>query len=119
MGQYFALENIEGEVDANEQPRIKHYRGRREPAACNPCGRKGQERHHEEMDEVNPYQSQRRTTYEPHQVIVVYPNDGNEQVAYGVTDGRWPQRPERRESRLIRRFQLQYHDGHDYREERV
>jgi hypothetical protein len=35
---------------------VKPYRGGREPGAGNPCGRKGQERHHEEMDEVDPYQ---------------------------------------------------------------
>jgi hypothetical protein len=49
-GQHLALKNVVGNVDAHEQPRVKHYRGRREPGARNPCGRKEQERHREEVD---------------------------------------------------------------------
>ena len=63
------------------------------------------------MDEVDPYQSQRRRTYEPHKVMVVYPNNGDEQVAHRIADGRGPQRPESRECWLIWCPQLQYHDG--------
>jgi hypothetical protein len=91
----------------------------RELGARNPCGCKGQERNHEEMDEVNPYQSQRRRTYEPHEVMVVDPNNGDEQVTHHIADGRGPQRPEIRECRLLRCLELQYHDGHDHREDRV
>jgi hypothetical protein len=36
------------------------------------------------MDKVDPYQSQRRRTYEPHEVMVVYPNNGDEQVAHRI-----------------------------------
>jgi hypothetical protein len=50
---------------------------------------------------------------------MVDPNNGDEQVAYRIADGRVPQRPESREYRLVRRLELQYHDGHDYREHRV
>jgi len=118
-GQYSVFEDVVGNIDAHEQPCVKHYRGRREPGTRNPCGRKGQERHHEEMDEVDPYQSQRRRTYEPPKVVVVYPNNGDEQIAHHIADDRRPQRSESREHRLIRRPEVQYHDGHDHREDPV
>jgi hypothetical protein len=85
----------------------------------NPCSGKRQERHHEEMDEVDPYQSQGRWTHEPHKVMVVYPNDGDEQVTHPIADGRGPQRQKIRECRLIRCLKLQYHDCHDHREDSV
>ena len=118
-GQYFALKDVVGDVDAHEQPCIKHYRGRRELGARNPCGRKGQERHHKEMGKVDPYQSQRWRTYEPHKVMMVDPNNGDEEVAYRIADGRVPQRSESREYRLVGCLELQYHDGHNHREHRV
>jgi hypothetical protein len=49
------------------------------------------------MDEVAPYQSERRSTDEPHKVMVIDPNNGDEQVAHRIADGRGPQRPESRE----------------------
>src|SRR4029077_12358294 len=45
------------------------------------------------MDKVDPYQSQCRGTYEPHKVMMVDPNNGDEQVAHRIADGRGPQRP--------------------------
>jgi hypothetical protein len=71
------------------------------------------------MREVDPHQSESRRTYEPHEVMVVYPNNRDEQIAHHIADGRGPQRPDRREYRLIRSFEFQYHDGHDHREDRV
>ena len=73
----------------------------------------------EEMDEVDPNQSQRRGTYEPPQVMVVYPNNSDERVAHRIADGRGPQRTESRERRLIRCSELRDHDSHDHREDRV
>ena len=78
VSQHLVLEDVVGNVDSDEQPCIKHYSGRGKPGSRNPSGRKRQERHHEEMEEVDPYQSQRRRTYEPHKVMVVYPNNGDE-----------------------------------------
>jgi hypothetical protein len=83
-----ASKKFVGNIDAHEQPRVEHDRGRREPGARDPRGRKRQERHHEEMDEVDPDQSQRRRTDEPHQVVVICPDDGDEQVAHRMADGR-------------------------------
>src|SRR5436190_4487507 len=99
--QDFALEDVVGNVNAYEQPRVHRDRGGREPRTRDPGRCKGQERHHEEMGEVDPDQSQRRRTDEPHQVMVVDPNDGDEQVAHRIADGRGPQRPESRECRLL------------------
>jgi hypothetical protein len=76
----------------------KTHRGLCEPGTRNPCGRKGQERRHEEMDEVDPYQSQHRRTYEPPKVVVVYPNNGDEQIAHHIADDPRPRRPESRET---------------------
>lgn len=73
-----------------EEPCVKGYRGRRQPGARNPCRRKRQERHHEEMDEVDPYQSERRSTDKPHKIMVVDPNNGDEQVAHRIADGGGP-----------------------------
>ncbi len=74
------FEDVISKIDTYKHPCIKHDRRRREPGARNPCGRKWQERDHEEMHEVDPYQSRCRRAYELHKVIVVDPNDGDEQI---------------------------------------
>src|SRR5262245_4242440 len=118
-GQNLALEDVVGNVDAHEQARVKRHRGASEPGTGDPGGCKGQERHHEEMNEVDPDQPQRRSTHKPHQVVMVDPDDGDEQVAHRIADGGGPQRPESRECRLLWRFELQDHDGHNDRENRI
>jgi hypothetical protein len=86
---------------ANGSIRVRSSRGRAEPGARNPCCRKRQKRHQEEMDEVDPHQSQRRRAHEPHKVMLVDPDNDDEQIAHRIADGRGPQRPEGRECRLI------------------
>jgi hypothetical protein len=77
--QEFALEDVVRNVDAHEQPRVERHRGGREPGARDPGGGKGRERHHVEVDEVNPDKTQRGRTHEPHQIVVVDPDDGDKQ----------------------------------------
>jgi hypothetical protein len=71
------------------------------------------------MDEVHPDQSQPRWTHEPHEIVVVDPDNGEEEVTHRIADGCGPQRPESRECRLTGSPELEYHDGHDHREDRV
>src|SRR5438132_1881119 len=100
LRQYIPLEDVIRYVHAHEERCVDRYRRRRELGASNPCRCEGQEGHHEEMSEVDPYQSQRwRTRDEPHEVVVVDPNDGDEQVAHGIADDRGPQR-DRKSTRL-------------------
>jgi hypothetical protein len=55
-------------------------------------------------------------TDEAQQMVMIQPDDGDEQVAYGVADRRRPQGQERRECRFFGRLELQHHDGDDHRE---
>lgn len=99
--EYTALENVVGNIDTHEQPCVKAYRMRPKPSACNLSSRKGQERHHEQMNEVDPYQSQRRSAHKPHKVMMVYPNNGDEELRRRIADGRRPEGPESPECRAI------------------
>jgi hypothetical protein len=71
------------------------------------------------MDEVDPHQSQGRSSYEPHEVMMIDPNDRYEELTHGIADGGGPQRPEIGECRLLRCLEFQYHDGYDHCEDRV
>jgi hypothetical protein len=81
VGQDFALEDVVGDIDADEQSGVEGDRQRGEPGVRHPRRRKGQERDQEEMEEVHPHQSQTRRTHEPHEVVVIDPDDSDEEVA--------------------------------------
>jgi hypothetical protein len=87
----------------------------REPLCGGPNGQASSE----EMNEVDPHQSQRRSTYEPHEVMMINPNDRYEEITHRIADGGGPQRPEIGECRLLRCLELQYHNGYDHCEDRV
>src|SRR5437762_2198882 len=61
--------------------------------------------------EVEPQQARRRLRRIAHQVMVVGPHDGDEEVAHGVTQPRGPEAQERPEGGNGRRAQLQDQHG--------
>src|SRR6185437_14777818 len=85
-GQHLALEYVVGNVDTHEECRVQHNRRRGEPGSRDPCGGKGKERHQEKVCEVNPYQSQTGRANKPHEVMVIDPDDGDEEITHGIAE---------------------------------
>lgn len=118
-GQYLVLKDVIGNINAHEQSRVEDHRRRCELGMRDPCRSKGEQRHHEQVGEVDPDQSQCWRTCEPKQVMVVHPNDGNEEIAHNIADDRRPKRHDGGECRLVGWLELQHHDGHDHSEYRI
>lgn len=106
VGQYLVFERIVGDVHIHKKSGIEHHGRRCEPRAGNPSSRERQKRHQKQMNEVDPDQSECRSAYEAHQVMMINPNNHDEKVARRIAQRRGPQRPDRPERRLLRRLEF-------------
>jgi hypothetical protein len=62
---------------------------------------------------IDPNQPRCRFVGETQQVIVIYPNNGNEQVTHKIAQRSWPQRQKGYERGMLWRPQIQDHDRDD------
>jgi hypothetical protein len=71
------------------------------------------------MREIQPDEPVGWLAYKSHQVVVVDPDDRNEQVADRIAQRGRPKARERGEGRLLGSLQLEHHDGDDHRDHGV
>ena len=109
----FPAEREIGDVDEDKYGRIHgHWRGG-QPAVGDPPGGERDQRHREEMREVRPHQPRRRHFRIAEQVVVVDPDDRDEQVADRIAQTCGPQRQQGIEGIGARRLELENQDCDD------
>lgn len=94
-------------VHKEEDRRIKRNRLRRQSAHSHPSRREGKQRHRKQMREIELQQARGRLRGITHQIMVIGPHDGDEQVAYCIAQLRGPEQQKGLESRKLRRSQFQ------------
>ena len=71
------------------------------------------------MRKIEPHQPRRGLGGIAHQVVVIGPDDGDEQIAYSVAEPGRPERQKRLEGRDLRRPQFQNEHGYQNGEHTV
>src|SRR5262245_23530640 len=68
------------------------------------------------MDEVQPDQARRRMPYETQQMMMIDPDDRDEQIAHRIADRGRPQRQQVCKACPLRRLEFQHHHRNDDRD---
>ena len=116
FAQDASFEHVVGAVSADEQCCIHDDRGGGESGLCDPGGGERQQGHEEQMHKVDPDDRQGGGSRQPRQVVVVDPDDGDEDVADQIAHCRLPQLDQGGEAGRVGRAQLQDHDRDDHGE---
>ena len=81
LSQRLPHESAIRQVHQHKYSCIHEHRNRRQSSIRDPRRRERHQRHHEQVREVHPDQARRRMLGEPQQMMVIHPDDGDEQVA--------------------------------------
>jgi hypothetical protein len=95
---------------------VEGYRLRRELAHGRPGGGERKQRHRKQMREIEPQQAWRSLIGVAHQVVVIGPDDGDEEVTHRVAQPRRPESQQRLERGPLGRSQFQHQHGDEHRE---